>query len=274
MDDAALLESIRQTFPIIDRWRMILASGVGIERDSDLAEDDLAWKWVPSSSVVAATLGSAREHLHAIRLLIEARELFPSATSSLARSGLIAAALGVWLLRPDDRKERLRRSLSVVRYDYVQHLKFGRYVQREFPAGSVHAWADEQMMRLDGRLDSIDELLAELDGACPINITDVVLPAAVEVIADTSLRPQIIGRWQQMSGSVHGLMWQHFGHDGTSVTDIDDDQIGLVLIGGDVGQLVMDYFSVFHLARAGWDLLASRSGNPSLAMISQRSAAR
>jgi hypothetical protein len=262
--DADLLATIRKTFPVVSRWRVVLASQIDV--GGELAEDDLAWQWLPSSTLAMVGLGAAREHLHAIRLLIDAGELFPSATSTLARSGLIGASQAVWILRPDDRRERLRRALSLARHDYVQHQKFGRYVTESFPAEQTHRSAREQMSRLKMRVEQVDALLADLGGAYRIDMTNVVLRDAVDVFADPAVRAQVRGRWQQVSGSVHGLAWQHFGQEGTEVAELSADGIGLVTIGGDIAQLAVDYFCVFHLASAAWKLFARRAGQPSLAV--------
>jgi hypothetical protein len=77
MSDEELLRSLEATFPVIDRWRYILGSDLVPALDSELAEDDLAWPPARISSLALLALGAAREHLHAIRLLVEAGELFP-----------------------------------------------------------------------------------------------------------------------------------------------------------------------------------------------------
>lgn len=256
-----MLEAIRATFPELDRWRTILASQVVPAPGSDLAEDDQAWLPMPTSSLARLGLGAAREHLHAMRLLMKAGEVFPSATGSLGRTALIGASLTIWMLKPDDHEERLRRSLSLALEDYTRHLQYGEQVLRS--PELAQPTAAEEMARLRGRRAEAEALLETLGGRCSTNLSDSIIPAAVEVLGD-ELRPQVELQWRTMSGAVHALMWHHFGYKGTSARDVNEDRIGHITVGGDVERLVMEYFSGFQLAVAGWRLFAVRSGIPQL----------
>lgn len=120
------------------------------------------------------------------------------------------------------------------------------------------------MLRLDRRRSGVEALLGGLGGPYNINLTNEVVPRAAEVLGDERLRSQVLLQWRSMSGAVHALMWHHFGQQGTSVSDLDEDRIGRIAIAGDVGRLVMVYFSAFHMAAAGWQLFALRSGIPEL----------
>lgn len=266
MTDEELLSQLRATFPQLDRWRLVVASEVRIVEDSELAEDDRLWPPGPLSSWVLLGLGAAREHLHAVRLLVEAGELFPSAAPTLCRTALIGAALAVWMLEPVERRERRRRWLSVAYDDYSEHLKYGNQALADLSKESLHPEAAGQLARLEIRRDEVAALLAELGGRYRINLTNEVVPAALAVaVPDERLRAEMLLQWRSMSGAVHALMWHHFGQQGTTVSDLDDQHIGRVAIGGDVGRLIMSYFTAFHVARAGWSLVAQRSGVPSLA---------
>lgn len=255
-----LLEAIERTYPDLDRWRDAAAAGPALGAGSDLAEDDLAWPWVPSSSVALICLGAAREHLHAIRLLIRAGELFPSAWSTLARTAVVGGATATWTLVPDEREERLRRSLSVVHEDYNQHIKFGEQLLGIGAPDDIQDTAAEQLARLRLRREEADQLLSSLGGRLPINLTDVVIPAAVDAAPFTAQqRTMVRMQWRSMSGAAHSLIWQHFGTPGTTAADLDSSGVGRVEVGGDVQSLAMAYFSGYHLARAGWSLYERRS---------------
>src|SRR4051812_22800674 len=111
-----------------------------------------------TTSLVRNGLGTAREHLHAIRVLVDAQELFPSATSTLGRSALMAASLVVWLLAPAQEDERLRRSLSLVVYDYENYLKFGSHALKLRGVLQLDPTADEHMAFLNNRRAQVAEL--------------------------------------------------------------------------------------------------------------------
>jgi hypothetical protein len=168
------------------------------------------------------------------------------------------------MLKPDERPERLRRSLSLARNDYVEHIKFGNQARDELPPDLLHPDADEQMLRLRRRRSEVEAVLEGLGGPYDINLTNEVVPKAVEVIRDERVRAQALLQWRWMSGAVHALVWHHYGQQGTSVSDLDEERIGRIEIRGDVGRLVMAYFSGFHLTVAGWELFAVRSGIPEL----------
>lgn len=263
MGDGELLAAIRETFPTLDGWRQRLSEISVPSPGSALASDDEQWPYTPSSTLVSVGLASAREHLHAVRLLIEAGELFPAAASTLCRSGLIGASLAVWVLRPDEQRERLRRSLSVAVEDYKRHIQFGIDVNKLFPPELVAPTAAEQLDRLELRRSQVMMLLADVGGLLEVNLTDDVIPSALEyAVPDASQRAQMLVRWRAMSGAAHALTWHFFGYDGTSATDLDPGGVGRVAIGGDIGRLTMDYFPPFHVAAAGWRLLEERSRQP------------
>lgn len=264
--DAEVLEKVRATYVRLDRWRMVIASRPEAKSDSALAADDVVWPWAPPTSLCLATLGSAREHLHAIRLLIEAGELFPSVTSTLARSALMSASVAVWMLEPDQASERQRRMLTFALEDYRNHIAFGDQVSRTFHIEDIHPNADEQLSRLRQRSNEVRELLDQRGGPVGWNMTDTIIPAAVnETTTGSRQRSHFESRWRVMSGAAHGFVWPHFGAPGTTVSNVDPAGVGLVTAGGSVGTLAIDYFTAFHVTARGWALFAERSGWHALA---------
>ena len=263
MTDDELLAAIRDTFPTLDRWRDRLAEIIEPEPGSELAVDDEEWPYLCTSSLVSVGLATAREHLHAVRILIEAEELFPAAASTLCRSALIGASLAVWMLEPDDRDVRLRRALSLAAEDYKRHIQFGRDVKELFVPADIAPTADEQLDRLELRRSQVMSLLDNVGGLVEVNLTDDVIPTALaHTIPGDAQRGQMLVRWRAMSGAAHALTWHYFGYDSTAASDVDPGGVGRVAVGGDVGRLAMDYFPPFHIATAGWRLLEQRSAAP------------
>lgn len=259
MGDDELLLEIRATFPTLDGWRDTLAEVIVPPPGSDLALDDEEWPYASASALVSVGLASAREHLHAVRLLVEVGELFPAAVSTLCRSALIGASLSVWMLTPEERSQRLRRSLSLAVEDYKRHIQFGGDVKELFPPELIAPTGDEQLDRLELRRSQVLSLLENIGGLLEVNLTDDVIPSALEVaVPDASQRAQMMVRWRSMSGAAHALAWHYFGYDGTTATDVDAGGVGRIAVGGDVGRLAMDYFTAYHVATAGWRLLDER----------------
>ena len=255
-----VLAAIRDTFPMLDKWQDRTAEVIEPAQGSELAIDDLAWPYLRTSSLVSTGLATAREHLHAVRILIEAGELFPAAASTLCRSALIGASLAVWLMEPSDRNERARRSLSLAAEDYKRHIQFGKDIT-QLPPDLVAPAATEQLDRLRGRRSQVMDLLDTVGGLIEVNLTDHVIPAALGyTIPDTVQRAQMLLRWRAMSGAAHALTWHYFGYDSTTATEVDPGGVGRVVVGGDIGRLAFDYFPPFHIASAGWRLFDQRSG--------------
>jgi hypothetical protein len=263
VSDDELLAAIRSTFPTLDGWRDRLAEIIEPAPGSELAVDDEEWPYACTSSLVSVGLGTAREHLHAVRILVEAEELFPAAASTLCRSALIGASLAVWMLEPDDRDVRLRRALSLAVEDYKRHIQFGRDITGMLAPEDIAPTADEQLDRLELRRSQVLSLLDNVGGRAEVNLTDDVIPTALEyTIPDDSQRAQMLVRWRAMSGAAHALTWHYFGYDSTTASDVDAGGVGRVAVGGDIGRLAMDYFPPFHVATAGWRLLEQRCSLP------------
>jgi hypothetical protein len=261
-----MLQALADTRQTLDRWRSLVANGVTATQGSELQRQDDEWPFVPSSTIALAGLAAAREHLHAIRLLVDARQLFPSATSTLARAALVGAAQTVWMLVPDGHDERMRRSASLAREDYRHHINYAEFAINHAETLELHPLADQQLEGLRLRLDEVTALAVKHGGAIRINITDDVLPIAVTATTNQrEAQDEMQLRWRAMSGSAHSLLWPHFGHDGTSVGAADERGVGQVVVRGDVARLAMDFFSAYHVAQRGWDLFAQRAGRPELA---------
>lgn len=265
MDNDELLAALRKTFPVVDRWRLVLGEGVIPTAGSELATDDEAWMYFPSTTLALVGLGAAREHLHAVELLVGAKELFPSAVATLCRPALIGAAQTVWMLAPDDRVERARRSLSLVYEDYDRHIQFGKDALTMLQPQNLRPSGAEDLERVALRRSQVKALLAGVGGRVSINLSDVIIPAALErAIPDAGQRAQMALRWRTMSAASHALVWHHFGNEGTSHSELDAAGIGHIEVKGDIGTLIMDYFTAYHVATTGWELLAARSGRPEL----------
>jgi hypothetical protein len=259
MTNDEMLRAIRSTFPTLDGWQartsVLLIPDVG----SDLAADDEEWPYVPASTLAKIGLSSAREHLHAVRKLIESKELFPAATSTLCRTALVGASCAVWMLEPDDRSERVRRWLSLAIEDFNRHIQYGNDVRELLPPDQIKPNADEDITRLELRQGQLLSLLEDLGGVYKINLTDVVIPAALQyAVPDDEAQGQMILGWRSMSGAAHALAWHFFGNAGTSAAEVDALGIGEITVGGDVERLLMDYFTAYRVALAGWDLLDKR----------------
>lgn len=144
----------------------------------------------------------AVDHLHALQaLIIEAHMLHTYAPFGLVRAGLDNAALAVWLLAPDDQKERLQRRLHLayedVRQSEAAHALLG-------PDGPQPRTPHVEQRR---RITLLARSLGANGGAVGGNWTGyerIVRLAA----ADASLDPDLVALiWRSCSGFAHGRQW-------------------------------------------------------------------
>lgn len=269
MSDAEMVDAVRSTFLTLDQWRDRLASASSPPAWSVLGELDATWPYLPPSQMALFGLGVAREHLHAIRKLLESRELFPSATSTLARTALVGAAQTVWCLESPDQATRLRRCLTLIREDYRNHKLFADYVLDENNAAEPKPTAEADSARLQTRLLAVEQLLKLAGGIAPHGLTrDVISIASAATAGDEDFRAAINLLWRQQSGSVHALVWHHYGQAGTTQGPTEPDSIGEVTLRGSIERLAMDYLCAYRVAEAGFalfDALAGQEANPSSA---------
>lgn len=266
MTDDEMLEALHSTFPILDEWRDRLVCAASPPAWSVLGELDKSWPYLPPSQMALVGLGTAREHLHAIRKLIESKELFPSATSTLARTALVGAAQTVWCLESSDQAIRLRRGLTLIREDYRKHKLFGDYVLDENNAAESEPTAADDLARLKERLIAIEQLLKFSGGIAPHTLTKDIIPiASAATDGEDEFKAGINMLWRQQSGSAHALVWHHYGQAGTTHGPTEPDSIGEVNVRGSIERVAMDYFCAYRVAVTGFalfDTLAGRSANP------------
>ena len=255
MSDHEMVDAVRSTFPTLDRWRDRLACASSPPVWSVLGELDATWPYLPPSQMALFGLGVAREHLHAIRKLLESKELFPSATSTLARTALVGAAQTVWCLESPDQATRLRRCLTLIREDYRNHKLFADYVLDENNAAEPMPTAVADSARLQTRLLAVEQLLTFAGGIAPHRLTTDVIPIASAATAgDEEFRAAINMLWRQQSGSAHALVWHHYGQAGTTQGPTEPDSIGEVTLRGSIERLAMDYLCAYRVAEAGFAL--------------------
>ncbi|MGI9052817.1 MAG: hypothetical protein ACR2HQ_09240 [Ilumatobacteraceae bacterium] len=261
--EQALLRALQATFPVLDQWRDLLCKPFVPVDSSDLAVDDQDWRWLQPGQLAWAGLSSARDHLHAVRVHIEARELFPVAQSTLIRAGLVGGATTVWLLAPSGRHERLRRSRVLLAETYRRHDQFNTKAL-ELPTDQLLPGATPFAAHIRNRLGEV-QAKRDADGQRGGFVqTDVIHEAALVVFPhNPAAVTEIDLIWQSTSGAAHGLTWSLFGQpDSTLVSEPDESGMAWFAVAGGLQRIANSYLGVFQLALRGWQLLAARSGIP------------
>jgi hypothetical protein len=258
LTESQYLAQIRQTYSQLESWRDVVRGGFAPDPGSDLVIDDEDWPAWPISDMVAVGLGMAFDHLDAVRHTVETGQFFAMAQTTLLRGALIGAAQSVWLLAPEAREERLRRTRTLLDYVYSEHGKFLRAVLE----------SESRLPEADEVADQIARRKAELRGKrtsagerSKFTTTDMVIGAARAVLLPRLVR-EVEVIWRESSGVAHGLPWSLLGHPQAVQTSEPDEhgRASFVVTGG-AARLANPYLAVFTLARHGWGLREMRGSS-------------
>lgn len=251
------LEQLRRTFPTLDEWGMALARAFRPDDGSALSVDDGDWIPVPVSQVAVMGLGSARDHLQAVRVLIEARQLFPFAQWTLIRGAVIGAAQAVWVLAPDDGKLRVERGRLLADHMYLEHGKYLDVLKRIAPEPHMNTELVAEHVR--SRQGELRALRVQDGQKASLNTTEMVIAAASSAFGDPAMTAEAQSIWRLTSGAAHGFAWSLLGQRDTVPTgEVDGQGIGEFAAAGGIDRIANGYLCGFHLARHGWGLLRRR----------------
>lgn len=249
-------EAIRGTYPDLDRWGQRVAAPYRPQPGSDLADDDADWSSLPLSQVAVSSIAAARDHLQAVRIHLEVRQVFPFAQASLLRTALLSAAQAVWLLAPADRDQRIERARTLTLHIYDQHLRFLRDLQAR--ATTPHADTDAVERLVAERFDRLTRR-RDADGQrARFNATDVIEAAALAAWGRPDLALEAKIEWRSGSGAAHGLLWSLFGQRGTRPGQPDAAGMATFQAGGAVDDLANPYFAAYRLLAHAFTLLDQR----------------
>lgn len=180
--NALALARIKATWGDLASWSARLRVPLRPPAGSELARDDEDFVGWPMSQLVHWGLAAARDHLQAIRIHLEARNLFPYATGTLLRGGLLGAAQAVWVLSPDDPSARLERSRALAEEMMTRHEQYLSDLRKISP--EPHATTDLVRKHVTRRLGQLRNLRAQDGQRSKFNATDVIELAAP--------RPQLV----------------------------------------------------------------------------------
>jgi hypothetical protein len=253
-EDAERLRIIQSTYQDLDRWfgrQKIQPESP--QNGSELHEDDKVFPAHKISEVARLSLALSVEHMRLIRVVLDKRELFPSAPLTTLRGALVGAAQAVWIISPDDRETRQKRGLCVIAEEYAQLGKFYREVDRLDP-GKVPA---SQWDWLNQRIAAVAALRGPK--AFELNQTDMI-GAALDTAFPNSPDKQINGRllWRHMSCDAHVLGWAVSQRATVQTRRADGSDLAVLVAGGELEHLADPFMCAYQLARAGWSLFDRR----------------
>src|SRR5699024_8140769 len=118
----------------LEGWRLRVQKQEPPQIGSELADDDAVFPYSPISEAARVSLTSAGEHLRLALTALKAGQLYPVAHFTTLRTALLAASQGVYILGPDEPRERRSRGLAVVVQAYK---RLGQYHQGALEAPDV-----------------------------------------------------------------------------------------------------------------------------------------
>jgi hypothetical protein len=224
---------IDRVFNDLDRIQRLAYCGWRLSARAQLrALSDPTLRYTPES-FIAVAIQSYGDGLHASARLWQAsdRRTFPTASGTLMRQSMFAAASGLWLLVPDDDETR-RERFSLAAVGAIRNaIRADQCVVDNAPRGADTAAIQQKIAKSKAAVAKIraDYGLGKANG--PLDTT--VWDEAATVTYPDSVRD--VGRlrlwWRVLSGDAHSLVWvpelraRLRGDPGTP-DPIDEDRVG------------------------------------------------
>ncbi len=212
--EAVAIEVWKSLFPRIDQAAAKTAGEyvVVVDEKSSLRYDDRYLGWWRSGGLHVTGMSASMDALLAVKAILERAidgtgELPMAALYPMIRASIESASLAVYLLAPDLRDERLRRSYLVASVDARYHGTFAEDVGRT--GNTLLADARAHILELIASRPSLgkpaDFVFAE------VSYTDLVKDAEAVIAADPAVLYRksipLIAWWKLLSGFSHGKAW-------------------------------------------------------------------
>lgn len=191
---------------VIASWMLNAFAPLSRPRDgSALAADDAVTRTRPISAQVQMAANVALDPLEAFRDLVGQGELRPFAHPTLIRQACESAGLGTWLLQPNDRNERVLRSLNL-EYTHEQDAHRTAQTMMKRDVNGAQTKLDEKLQRLEEIKNGLGEGFHEtkLKGIPPWTtiLTDVSPPINRAAQGHGPDSPVVV--WKAASAFLHG----------------------------------------------------------------------
>lgn len=253
--ETALLTQIESTFARLDDWHKRGEQQVETpQAGSDLFEDDKSWTHNPISEIARVSLALSVDHLGLVRVMLDARQLFPSAPFTTLRGALVGAAQAVWVLGPPNRETRISRGLAVIAEEYAQLAKFYNAVDELDP----HTIPADQWLWLRSRRTALDAVRGR-HAPTKLNQTQMI-EESLDIAFPSDAEKRKSGRllWRQMSADAHLLGWAVSQRTSVLVAPGKHDQLAVLAAAGSLQHLSEPFLCAFELAKRGWSLFDQR----------------
>lgn len=253
--ETALLTQLESTFARLDGWHKRGEQQVETpQAGSDLFEDDKSWAHNPISEVARLSLALSVDHLGLVRVMLDARQLFPSSPYTTLRGALVGAAQAVWVLGPQRRETRIAHGLAVIAEEYAQLAKFYSAVD-ELDPNTIPA---DQWLWLRSRRTNLAALRGQ-HATTKLNQTQMI-EESLDLAFPSDAEKRKSGRllWRQMSADAHVLGWAVSQRTHVLVAPGKNDPLAVLAAAGSLRHLSEPFLCAFELAKRGWSLFDQR----------------
>lgn len=260
MSENEALLAIEQTDGDLERWafRGSKMPPEQPDRGSELAADDRIFPFYPVSEIARYSLLSAGEHLRLARLGIDARQLYPSAHSTVLRGALVGAAQGVWILGSEDGSHRQQRGLTVLTEIYKQNATYDRELLNAALGPTERAEVEGHLKHLALRATEVEVARTDRN---TLNLTDVIAAALDDTFARPPQRKAGRELWRQISGDAHVLAWPAFRRGPVTAVDRSTG-LGVIRSTGQLTNIAEPYICAYRMLKHGWRLFDRRCEAP------------
>lgn len=221
--------------PLTERWNRIARGKAGPR--SELALDDAVTHWTRVSSHVVHNLHHAIDCLRALGVLIppEGELTIPYvAHFPVARSGLEAASTALWILHPDDPRQRIERHLRNLWREVSDEASFTGASERLAPDELLHLVDRQRKGQKAWKRKYVDQIRAV---AVRAGVADPTLGryavSFAEITREATAATGLPGGygemvWRMISGLSHPSMLRsvRFMHR-TELTDHEDGMVNV-----------------------------------------------
>jgi len=192
-------------------------NGWDLAEGSDLALDDERISPHQTSHLAQQGILAAIDNLQALMLLtVEHRTLHAYAPATLARAAMECASLAIWVLEPDDRSERILRTLRSSTRDLID-------ADRAYMTAGIVRDPDHRQ-----RLARVASIAGDV-GVDERAAVKAVISTEVVTAADVFLRSAggtgVLPMWQLTSGYAHGRQWASMAFGKREMRDTDDPDV-------------------------------------------------
>jgi hypothetical protein len=195
----------------VEQWNERVETSPTVPSNSELGRDSSGLPTMPLEKLAWRSLKSAVEHLGLmVDTMRRTQAVWPSPYASLVRTALLGSAHVVWMLHPEDSRERVIRGIVLARDEYVQMHKLTTELHMDEAGGEAHSLAVVARPVAKNLQQDAENRLEDLGVSRRLGVTAtaVILETARLLNTPTvEYHHGVLGVWRYSSGVVHAKAW-------------------------------------------------------------------